>query len=100
MTNLEIGIVSFPALLLLIFMRVPIGLAMFIVGYFGYWIVTGDTRMPMARLKRAAYSTFASESLAVVPMSLVFSTVFYVSLYFTFADCFVPGDPAPEPTAA
>ncbi len=39
-------------------------------------------------------------ALAVVPMSLVFSTVFYVSLYFTFADCFVPGDPAPEPTAA
>jgi hypothetical protein len=39
-------------------------------------------------------------ALAVVPMSLVFSTVFYVSLYFTFADCFVPGDLAPEPTAA
>ncbi len=39
-------------------------------------------------------------ALAVVPMSLVFSTVFYVSLYFTFADCFVPGDPVPEPIAA
>ena len=41
-------------------------------------------------------------ALAVVPMSLVFSTVFYVSLYFTFADCFVPGEsePKPEPASA
>ena len=28
-------------------------------------------------------------SLAAVPAGLMFSTVFYVSLYFTFADCFV-----------
>ena len=93
MTNLEIGIVSFPALLLLIFMRVPIGLAMFIVGYFGYWIVTGDTRMPMARLKSAAYSTFASESLAVVPMFLLmgyFATIGGMSkALFKAAESFV-----------
>ena len=93
MTNLEIGIVSFPALLLLIFMRVPIGLAMFIVGYFGYWVVTGDTRMPMARLKSAAYSTFASESLAVVPMFLLmgyFATIGGMSkALFKAAESFV-----------
>jgi C4-dicarboxylate transporter DctM subunit len=93
LTNLEIGIVSFPALLLLIFMRVPIGLAMFIVGYFGYWIVTGDTRMPMARLKSAAYSTFASESLAVVPMFLLmgyFATIGGMSkALFKAAESFV-----------
>lgn len=29
---------------------------------------------------------------AAVPLSLLFTTVFYVSLYFTFADCFVAGD--------
>ena len=29
---------------------------------------------------------------AAVPMSLLLATVFYVSLYFTFADCFVAGD--------
>ena len=93
MSNLEIGIVSFPALLLLIFLRVPIGLAMFIVGYAGYWIVTGDTRMPMARLKSAAYSTFASESLAVVPMFLLmgyFATIGGMSkALFKAAESFV-----------
>ena len=71
MSNLEIGILSFPALLVLIFLRVPIGLAMFAVGYAGYFIVTGTPSMGMARLKSAAYSTFASESLAVVPMFLL-----------------------------
>jgi len=71
LSNLEIGILSFPALLVLIFLRVPIGLAMFITGFVGYFLVTGDTRMPMARLKSAAYSTFASESLAVIPMFLL-----------------------------
>lgn len=93
MSNLEIGILSFPALLLMIFLRVPIGLAMFIIGYLGYWIVTGDTRMPMARLKSAAYSTFASESLAVVPMFLLmgyFATIGGMSkALFKAAESFV-----------
>jgi hypothetical protein len=31
-------------------------------------------------------------ALATVPLSLVFTTAFYVSLYFTFADCFIAGD--------
>ena len=34
MSTLEIGIASFPALMVLIFLRVPIGLAMFLVGLF------------------------------------------------------------------
>ena len=93
MSNLEIGILSFPALLVLIFLRVPIGLTMFLIGYFGYWMVTGDTRMPMARLKSAAYSTFASESLAVVPMFLLmgyFATIGGMSkALFKAAESFV-----------
>jgi hypothetical protein len=33
-------------------------------------------------------------ALAAMPASLIFSTVFYVSLYFTFVDCFGPAPPA------
>ena len=29
-------------------------------------------------------------ALATVPIGLLISTVFYTSLYFTFADCFAP----------
>ena len=39
-------------------------------------------------------------AVAAVPLSLMITTVFYVSLYFTFADCFVAADtePAAETT--
>lgn len=71
MSNLEIGIVSFPVLLALIFLRVPIGLAMFGVGYFGLWYIMGTPSMALARLKSAAYSTFSNYSLSIVPMFLL-----------------------------
>ena len=71
MTNLEIGIASFPALLVLIFLRVPIGLAMFLVGSVGLFLVTGNTNMTLMRLRSAAYSTFANYSLSIVPMFLL-----------------------------
>ena len=31
-------------------------------------------------------------AVALVPISLMLTTVFYVSLYFTFADCFAEND--------
>ncbi|MBP0484127.1 TRAP transporter large permease [Sagittula salina] len=71
MSNLEIGIWSFPALLLLIFLRVPIGLAMFSAGFAGMWVTMGNTRLPMAQLKDLAYSQFSNYSLSIVPMFLL-----------------------------
>ena len=43
MTDIALGIASFPVLLLLIFLRVPIGLAMLVTGLIGMVLVTGDT---------------------------------------------------------
>ena len=63
MTNLEIGMASFPVLLTLIFLRVPIGLAMFLVGLFGLYFTTGSFNMAFSRLKSETYSTFSSYSL-------------------------------------
>ncbi|SMX50194.1 TRAP transporter large permease [Maliponia aquimaris] len=71
MSNLEIGIWSFPALLLLIFLRVPIGLAMFGTGFLGFYFVMGSTRLPLAQLKDLTYSTFSNYSLSIVPMFLL-----------------------------
>ena len=62
MSNLEIGLLSFPALLILIFIRVPIGLAMFLCGVVGLYLVTGNANMPLNRLKSETYSTFSSYS--------------------------------------
>ncbi|WP_298436782.1 TRAP transporter large permease [uncultured Jannaschia sp.] len=71
MTDLEIGLASFPALLILIFLRVPIGLAMFLVGLVGLYFVTGGNVVALSRLKNETYSTFSSYSLSIVPMFLL-----------------------------
>ena len=71
MSNLEIGFLSFPALMLLIFIRMPIGLAMFIVGLFGLYFVTGSFNIALARLKSETFTTFSSYSLSIVPMFLL-----------------------------
>ncbi len=71
MTALEIGIASFPALMALIFLRVPIGLAMFLVGLVGLVLVTDGTQVAFARLKNETYTTFSSYSLTIVPMFLL-----------------------------
>jgi tripartite ATP-independent transporter DctM subunit len=71
LTTLEIGIASFPVLLTLIFLRVPIGLAMFLVGLFGLFFATGSFNMGFARLKSETYSTFSSYSLSIIPMFLL-----------------------------
>nr|WP_268968550.1 TRAP transporter large permease [Palleronia pontilimi] len=55
----------------LIFLRVPIGLAMFTVGFVGLVLVTGDASIAVARLKSETYSTFSSYSLSIVPMFLL-----------------------------
>jgi tripartite ATP-independent transporter DctM subunit len=71
LSNLEIGIASFPALLVLIFLRVPIGLAMFSVGFAGLWMVNGSTMIALAKLKTETFTTFSSYSLSIVPMFLL-----------------------------
>ncbi len=71
MSDLVIGVLSFPVLLILIFLRVPIGLAMFLAGLGGLVLVTGDTSLPFARLKSETFTTFSNYSLSIVPMFLL-----------------------------
>lgn len=71
MSDMAVGLLSFPALLVLIFLRVPIGLAMFLAGLVGLIVVTGDTTVPFARLKSETYTTFSNYSLSIVPMFLL-----------------------------
>ncbi|MCO5159013.1 MAG: TRAP transporter large permease [Aquamicrobium sp.] len=71
MSNLELGFWSFPALLALIFLRVPIGLAMLLCGLVGTWLVMGTTAPILSRLKVETYSTFSSYSLSIVPLFLL-----------------------------
>lgn len=71
MTDLTLGYLSFPVLLLLIFLRAPIGLAMLLCGIGGLWIATDGTTVFMARLKSEVFSTFSSYNLSIIPMFLL-----------------------------
>ncbi|MBE1293371.1 MAG: TRAP transporter large permease subunit [Rhodobacteraceae bacterium] len=71
MTNLELGYLSFPVLLVMIFLRAPIGLAMMLCGLGGLYMVTGTPNMFLAKLKSETYTTFSSYSLTIIPMFLL-----------------------------
>ena len=71
MTMLELGIWSFPVLLVLIFLRAPIGLAMMLCGIGGLWLALGSPDVVLARLKSETYSTFSSYSLSIIPIFLL-----------------------------
>lgn len=71
MSNIAIGLLGFPVMLLLIFLRVPIGLAMLGVGIGGTYLITGNINALLAQYKHLTYSTFASYSFSVVPLFLL-----------------------------
>lgn len=71
MSNIALGLLSFPLMLALIFLRVPIGIAMLGVGVFGSLLITGSFTPILAQFKNLTWSTFASHSLSVVPLFLL-----------------------------
>jgi tripartite ATP-independent transporter DctM subunit len=71
MTGLELAAWSFPVLLLLIFIRVPIGLSMLLCGLGGAWAIYGSYVPIFNQLKQVTYSTFSNYSLSVIPLFLL-----------------------------
>ena len=71
MDPLVLAGLSFPVLMVLIFLRVPIGLSMLVVGLFGSWQVYGSVAPLLNQLKNLAYSQFSTHSLSIVPLFLL-----------------------------
>jgi len=71
LSNIEIGLWSFPVLLGMIFLRAPIGLAMLVCGLGGMWMVTGSPNIVLAKLKTETFTTFSSYSLSIIPIFLL-----------------------------
>jgi C4-dicarboxylate transporter DctM subunit len=71
MTKLEIAIWSFPVLLLLIGLRMPIGLAMLALGVAGSALVNGSWIQVLSQLKSVPYDTFSNYSLGIIPLFLL-----------------------------
>ncbi|NNE79553.1 MAG: TRAP transporter large permease [Silicimonas sp.] len=71
MSDLALALWSFPIMLIMIFLRVPVAAAMAVTGFCGTWIVLGSPNAPLAQLKTLSYQTFASYSLSIVPLFLL-----------------------------
>ncbi|MEO1313681.1 MAG: TRAP transporter large permease, partial [Pseudomonadota bacterium] len=73
LTDFQLGLLGFPALMVLIFLRIPLAAAMFLVGLLGTWLVAGNMRMMDSQLKTFAYGTLTNYSLSIIPLFLLMS---------------------------
>ena len=71
MSGLALALTGFGLMLLGVFLRVPIALAMALTGFFGTWAVLGTPNAPMAQLKTLTYETFSNQGLSIVPLFLL-----------------------------
>lgn len=71
MTPFELALWSFPVLLILIFLRLPIALAMILIGFGGSTLVIGTPLMTMNQLKTLTYGTFSNYSFSIIPLFLL-----------------------------
>jgi C4-dicarboxylate transporter, DctM subunit len=70
--GIESGLILFGVLLTLLVLRVPIGVAMFMVGGGGYVWFTGGQWMPLLNsLKNLAYARLSNYDLIVIPLFLL-----------------------------
>ena len=71
MSHIELALWSFPLLLLLVFLRAPIALAMIGVGVLGNYLVVGSPMMTLHQLKTLTYGTFSNYSFSIIPLFLL-----------------------------
>ncbi|MHA3916513.1 TRAP transporter large permease [Halovulum sp. GXIMD14793] len=71
MTNFELALWSFPVLLVLVFLRAPIALAMIAVGVGGTYLVVDGFAMSLNQLKTLTYGTFSNYSFSIIPLFLL-----------------------------
>lgn len=71
MTPIELALWSFPVLLILVFLRLPIALAMMVVGAGGTYLVIGTPMMTLNQLKTLTFGTFSQYSFSIIPLFLL-----------------------------
>ncbi|MGJ8589461.1 MAG: TRAP transporter large permease [Yoonia sp.] len=71
MTDLTLALWSFPALLVLVFLRVPIALSMMAVGFTGSYLVYGTSLPVLNSFKNVTYGTFSNYSFSIIPLFLL-----------------------------
>ena len=70
MTSLQIGLTLFGAMLVLMALRVPIAIAMFVPGALGYLALSGWAPL-LSHLKGAVYGRVSVYDLSVIPLFML-----------------------------
>jgi tripartite ATP-independent transporter DctM subunit len=70
MTPVAVGYIAIFILILLIFSRMHIGIAMGLVGFFGFAYILGIGKA-LSLLKTVPYTTFASKDMSVIPLFIL-----------------------------
>ncbi|MDZ7823061.1 MAG: TRAP transporter large permease [Ahrensia sp.] len=71
MTDLSLALWSFPVLLVLVFLRIPIALAMISIGMVGSYLVYGTALPVLNAFKNITYGTFSNYSFSIIPLFLL-----------------------------
>ena len=72
MTGVQVGSLMFAIMLVLMVARVPIGIAMFAVGFGGYaYLTDGNFNALLSSLKNLAYARLSNYDLVVIPLFLL-----------------------------
>jgi tripartite ATP-independent transporter DctM subunit len=75
MTGIALAVTVFGLMLVAVFLRIPIAVAMGGAGAFGTWVVLGSPAAPMAQMKSLSYETFSNQGLAIVPMFILMGQI-------------------------
>ena len=72
-TDFQLGLLSFPVLLILIFLRLPLAVAMLTVGLLGKILIEGKVNGAQNLLKQEMFTTFSNYDFSLIPLFLLMS---------------------------
>ena len=74
---ITIGIIGFILLFILLAIRLPLGISMFLIGFAGLWIILQNGTAAVAKIGLIPFETIASWDLAVLPLFLFMAHIIF-----------------------
>ena len=74
MSETLIGFLGILALFVLLVARMPVGMALLVVGFGGIWVIDGQ-RVAVATMSSETYSSITSYSLSIIPLFVLMGNV-------------------------
>ena len=79
MNLIVLSLIGIVVMLVLLFLGMHIGLAMMAVGFFGYWLASGNLNAALGVLRQGPATTASSYSLCVVPLFILMGNLAFAA---------------------